>query len=68
MISEKIIIKETRKVMVKHPSKVLEYGKGKTALLGLFVGEVMKNTMSMFEPKFVNNIVKNELDKNSPFV
>lgn len=63
MNSEKIIINKTKEVMVKYPNKVLEYGQGKTALLGLFVGDVMKNTHNMFDPNFVNKIVKEELDK-----
>lgn len=63
MESEKIIINEVKRAMVKHPNKVLEYCQGKKALLGLFVGEVMNKTMHMFDPNFVYSVVKKELEK-----
>ena len=59
----KAVKEEIKKAMIKYPNEVLEYGQGKTALLGLFVGEVMRNTYNIFEPNFVNKTVKEELDE-----
>lgn len=63
MESKKIIINATKRAMVKHPNKVLEYSQGKKTLLGLFIHEVNHNTMGMFDPNFVYNVVKEELEK-----
>lgn len=41
-------------VLSKYPDKVLEYKNGKTGLLGLFVGEVMKASKGKADPKTVN--------------
>jgi aspartyl-tRNA(Asn)/glutamyl-tRNA(Gln) amidotransferase subunit B len=42
-------------VLAKYPDKVLEYKSGKTGLLGLFVGEVMKASKGKADPKTVNS-------------
>jgi aspartyl-tRNA(Asn)/glutamyl-tRNA(Gln) amidotransferase subunit B len=41
-------------VLAKYPDKVAEYQSGKTGLLGLFVGEVMKASKGKADPKTVN--------------
>lgn len=41
-------------VLAKYPDKVVEYQSGKTGLLGLFVGEVMKASKGKADPKTVN--------------
>jgi aspartyl-tRNA(Asn)/glutamyl-tRNA(Gln) amidotransferase subunit B len=46
-----------RETVAKYPEKVAEYRNGKTGLLGLFVGEVMKQTRGKADPKKVNEIV-----------
>lgn len=50
-------------VIEKFPEKVAEYQNGKTGLLGLFVGEVMKLGKGKFDPKLVNSTVKSKLDE-----
>ena len=44
-------------VLVAFPAKVAEYKAGKTGLLGMFVGEVMKKSKGKADPKMVNELV-----------
>lgn len=44
-------------VLAAWPDKVLAYRKGKKNLLGLFVGEVMKQSKGAADPKLVNQLV-----------
>jgi aspartyl-tRNA(Asn)/glutamyl-tRNA(Gln) amidotransferase subunit B len=48
----------------KFPEKIAEYRNGKVGLLGLFVGEVMKLSKGKADPKVVNELVKEQLEKN----
>lgn len=48
----------------RFPEKITEYRNGKVGLLGLFVGEVMKLSKGKADPKVVNQLVKEHLDKN----
>ena len=50
-------------VLNKLPEKVNEYKAGKIGLLGLFVGEVMKLSKGKADPKLLNQLVKNTLEK-----
>lgn len=43
-------------VLDAYPDKVNNYKLGKTALLGLFVGEVMKASKGKADPKEVNRL------------
>ncbi len=47
----------------KYPEKIIEYKNGKTNLLGLFVGEVMKLGKGKADPKMANQLVKEALEK-----
>jgi aspartyl-tRNA(Asn)/glutamyl-tRNA(Gln) amidotransferase subunit B len=47
----------------KFPDKISEYKNGKLGLLGLFVGEVMKLSKGKADPKVLNKLVKETLDK-----
>lgn len=47
-------------VLAKYPEKTEEYKSGKTGLMGLFVGEVMKASKGKADPKLTNKIL-NEL-------
>jgi len=47
----------------KLPEKVTEYKNGKLGLLGMFVGEVMKLSKGKADPKILNQLVKQELEK-----
>ncbi|HEY6162738.1 MAG TPA: Asp-tRNA(Asn)/Glu-tRNA(Gln) amidotransferase subunit GatB [Bacteroidia bacterium] len=45
-----------------YPDKVAEYRSGKTGLIGLFMGEVMKLSKGKADPKVANKIVRELLD------
>jgi aspartyl-tRNA(Asn)/glutamyl-tRNA(Gln) amidotransferase subunit B len=47
----------------KFPEKIAEYRNGKVGLLGLFVGEVMKLSKGKADPKVLNRLVKETLEK-----
>jgi aspartyl-tRNA(Asn)/glutamyl-tRNA(Gln) amidotransferase subunit B len=47
----------------KFPEKITEYKNGKLGLLGLFVGEVMKLSKGKADPKLLNKLVKETLEK-----
>lgn len=51
------------KVIKDNPEQVEKYKSGKTNLIGFFVGQIMKATKGKAEPKLVNQLVKDELDK-----
>jgi aspartyl-tRNA(Asn)/glutamyl-tRNA(Gln) amidotransferase subunit B len=57
---EKIITQ----ALAKYPEKVAEYKAGKTSLIGLFMGEVMKLSKGKADPKIANQLVKEQLDKS----
>jgi aspartyl-tRNA(Asn)/glutamyl-tRNA(Gln) amidotransferase subunit B len=50
-------------VLTKFADKVQQYKNGKTGLLGLFVGEVMKVTKGKADPKLTNKLVIQQLEK-----
>ena len=47
----------------KFPEKIAEYKNGKVGLMGLFVGEVMKLSKGKADPKLLNQLVKETLEK-----
>jgi len=49
--------------LARFPEKVKEYKEGKVGLLGLFVGEVMKHSKGKADPKLLNQLVKETLEK-----
>lgn len=49
------------KVLARCRDEVEEYKKGKTKLLGFFVGQVMKETKGKANPKIVNKALKKQL-------
>ena len=51
------------KTIHNFPEKVAEYKKGKIGLLGMFVGEVMKQTKGKADPKLLNRLMKETLEK-----
>jgi len=56
---EEIILK----VLADNTKEVDDYRNGKTKLLGFFVGQVMKKTKGKANPKIVNEVLKEKLDK-----
>ena len=51
-----------KQAIEKFPAKVAEYRSGKTGLLGLFMGEVMKLSKGSADPKKASEIVKKMLE------
>jgi aspartyl-tRNA(Asn)/glutamyl-tRNA(Gln) amidotransferase subunit B len=49
-------------VIVENPGQVEQYKSGKDALLGFFVGQVMKKTQGKANPAQVNQLLKAKLD------
>lgn len=48
-------------VIAAFPDKVKEYKKGKSAILGMFMGEVMKRSNGKADPKITNELLVNKL-------
>lgn len=48
--------------IARYPDKVLEYKSGKTGLVGLFMGEVMKLSKGKADPKIANQLVQKALE------
>ena len=57
------IRKMVEDVVNNNPAQVEQYKAGKTNLLGYFVGQVMKATKGKANPKTVNEILRELLDK-----
>lgn len=51
-----------QKALEKYPEKVAEYKSGKTGLLGLFMGEVMKLSGGKADPKVASEMVRKALE------
>ena len=51
------------KTINKFPNKLLEYKNGNKNLLGLFMGEIMRESKGRFNPKIINNILKQKLEE-----
>lgn len=51
-----------RDVLAKYPEKVAEFRNGKTGLLGMFVGEVMKMSKGKADPRKTNEIIMKQLN------
>jgi len=48
-------------IIADHPQEVAAYRKGRTKLLGFFVGQAMKATRGKANPKLINEILKEKL-------
>jgi len=57
------IRKIVREVIKKNPSQLEQYRSGKDKLFGFFVGQIMRETQGKANPKIVNDILKEELNK-----
>lgn len=60
---EEMIRKIVREVIEKNPSQVEQYRSGKDKLFGFFIGQIMRETQGKANPKMVNDILKEELNK-----
>jgi len=54
-----------KEALSKYPEKVQEYQGGKTGLLGLFMGEVMKLSKGKADPRVATDLLKAELESES---
>lgn len=52
-------------VLLKYPDKVTAYREGKTSLIGLFMGEVMKLSKGKADPKMTNALLTEKLNANN---
>ncbi len=52
-----------KEVLQTNSAQVEEYKKGKTKVYGFFVGQIMQKTQGKANPKMVNDILKEELEK-----
>ncbi|WP_206077620.1 Asp-tRNA(Asn)/Glu-tRNA(Gln) amidotransferase subunit GatB [Pontibacter sp. SGAir0037] len=57
--SLQLIISE---VVAGNPAKVAEYKAGKQALIGMFMGEIMKKTQGKADPKIANKLLRETLN------
>ena len=58
-----IIAKVVVKILDTNPTKVEQYNSGKEKMFGFFVGQIMKETQGKANPKIVNDLLKEELEK-----
>ncbi len=58
------IEKIVEEVLEKNPAKVEEYRSGRKGLLGFFMGEIMKASKGIAEPKSTTDILRKKLDGN----
>lgn len=49
-------------ILAKYPAKVEEYKKGKTGLLSMFMGELMKATKGKADPKVATELIKQTIE------
>lgn len=54
-----------KQALAKYPEKIVEYNNGKTNLLGLFMGEVMKLSKGKADPKVATELVKKMLETSN---
>ncbi len=57
-----LLMQYVKGALEKFPEKVLEYKNGKKNLLGLFMGEAMKNSKGTANPKLLNQLIIKELE------
>lgn len=57
----KVIEEAVDRVLANNPKQLEQYRSGKTALLGFFVGQVMKETKGQANPTVANEILKKKL-------
>jgi aspartyl-tRNA(Asn)/glutamyl-tRNA(Gln) amidotransferase subunit B len=52
------------KALARFPDKVVEYRKGKKGVLGLFMGDIMKQSKGKIDPQKTNQLLIKALEKN----
>lgn len=59
------LLEMIKEAVGKYPAKVAEYRSGKTGLLGMFMGEVMKLSKGKADPKMTNELLKKVLEEEA---
>jgi len=60
---EDFLLVHIKNALAKFPDKVDEYKAGKKGVIGLFMGEVMKNSQGKADPKKTSKLIEEELNK-----
>jgi aspartyl-tRNA(Asn)/glutamyl-tRNA(Gln) amidotransferase subunit B len=60
---ENALLEMAKQAVALYPDKVAEYKGGKTGVLGLFMGEVMKLSKGKADPKIASKLVRELLEK-----
>jgi len=58
-----VILPIIEEIIAKNPENVEKFRNGNTKLLGFFVGQVLKATKGKGNPRVVNELVAQQLDK-----
>ncbi len=61
---ETVLSEAVRAVLAANPDPVAQYRAGRTAALGFLVGQVMKATGGKANPRKVNELLRDELDRS----
>jgi len=61
---EGALLEIVKEVVAKYPAKVAEFKSGKTGLVGMFMGEVMKLSKGKADPKVANELVTKVLNEH----
>ena len=56
------ILPIVNELITEYPNEVQEFRKGKTKLLGFFVGQLMKRTKGKADPKLANKLLAEKLN------
>lgn len=59
----KLIEELIEKAVKKYPDKVVAYQNGNSNLIGMFMGEIMRESKGKLDPKKINEVLKNKLSK-----
>ena len=59
---EQELLKMIDGLIQEHAAQVEEYRRGKTKVLGFFVGQLMKQTQGKANPGVANKLIKSRLD------
>ena len=59
----KLIEELIEKALKKYPDKVVAYQNGNSNLIGMFMGEIMRESKGKLDPKKINEVLKNKLSK-----
>jgi Asp-tRNA(Asn)/Glu-tRNA(Gln) amidotransferase B subunit len=59
------LLQIVKNVIARHPGPLAEYRRGRAAVTGFFVGQVIKASGGKANPRLVNELVRRELDRTA---